>query len=114
MSIQDYQFGRIRIDGHEYTSDVIIYPEGVDDHWWRHEGHCLEAGDLSDVLNDPPRVLVIGTGFHGHMSVPKEILKSLMDKGVETHVAPTGEAVDDFNRLCREVPRVVAALHLTC
>lgn len=114
MSIQDYQFGHIRIDGHDYSSDVIIYPEGVNDHWWRGDGHLLAAADLSDILNDPPRVLVIGTGYHGHMVVPEEVIQRLNERGVETRVAPTAEAVADFNRLSREVPRVVAALHLTC
>lgn len=35
MAIEDYEFGRITIDGATYTSDVIIRPEGVDDSWWR-------------------------------------------------------------------------------
>jgi hypothetical protein len=33
MIIEAYRFGRIDIDGHAYTSDVIITPERVVDTW---------------------------------------------------------------------------------
>ena len=31
--IESYKFGEIVIDGTTYTSDVIIYPDNVDDKW---------------------------------------------------------------------------------
>jgi hypothetical protein len=43
--IESYDFGVLRIDGKEYHSDVIIYPESspggcrVDGSWWRKQGH---------------------------------------------------------------------------
>ena len=58
--IDSYEFGRIVIDGQEYTSDVIILPEGVRGNWWRQEGHVLKPGDLSTVLAAGPKALVIG------------------------------------------------------
>jgi hypothetical protein len=37
--IDKYSFGSITIDGRTYDTDVIIYPERIDDRWWRKEGH---------------------------------------------------------------------------
>lgn len=114
MKIRDYAFGRIDIDGTVYTSDVIVYPEHVQAHWRRQEGHSLSVEDLADVLRDPPRVLVIGTGHDGVMQVPEATLTALRTRGIEPRVMKTGEAAAEFNRLQREAARAVAALHLTC
>jgi len=114
MAVENYSFGHIRIDGKDYNADVIIYPQQVKDNWWRKQGHNLCPEDLADVLHEPPAVLVIGTGYYGRMQVPQETIDVLHAKGIETRVHPTSEAVEEFNRLQREMARVVAALHLTC
>jgi len=114
MKIRDYTFGRIDIDGTVYTSDVIVYPEHVQSHWRRQEGHSLSVDDLADVLRDPPQVLVIGTGHDGVLQVPAETLAALRTRGIEPRVMKTGEAVAELNRLQREAARVAAVLHLTC
>lgn len=114
MIIDEYAFGRIRIDGEEYGSDVIIYPDRVNATWWRKEGHRLDLEDLSEVLKKPPQMLVIGTGYFGRMVVPKKTLDTLHAQGVKTYVAQTPKAVEEFNRLQQEAASVVAALHLTC
>ena len=114
MTIDAYAFGEIRIDGKPYSSDVIIWPDHVKCPWWRGQGHVLAADDLVEVLAVPPRILVIGTGYYGRMAVPRETLSVLQAQGIELHVSPTREAVDEFNRLARECADVVAAFHLTC
>jgi hypothetical protein len=114
MEVRNYAFGRIDIDGTVYTSDVIIYPERVQERWWRQQGHRLSMDDLADVLRDPPQVLVIGTGYHGVMRVPAATLEALRARGIEPRVMKTREAVAELGRLRRESARVVAALHLTC
>lgn len=114
MTIDDYSFGRIRIDGQDYDRDVIVRPDRVEAGWWRREGHRLDLADLDDVLADPPGVLVIGTGYFGRMAVPRETREALRDKGIEVRAERTGKAVEAFNRLAAEHGRVVAALHLTC
>jgi hypothetical protein len=111
--IDDYQFGRIVIDGRTYTSDVIIYPDRVDASWWRQTGHRLVPEDLPDVLNDPPEVLVVGEGKPGLMSVPSAARRRFEDAGMEVIIEPTTQAWQTYNRLRLE-KRTVAALHLTC
>ena len=115
MSVEDYTFGRITIDGRHYAKDVLILPSGgVHSPWWRRQGHRLEPEDLGEILDDPPGDLVIGTGYYGNMAVPERTLQALRERGVEPHVARTSEAVAELARLQRQATRVAAALHLTC
>jgi len=114
MRIEDYRFGHLRIDGQTYSADVIVHGDRVRSPWWRARGHELAAADLADLLAQPPRVLVIGTGYHGRMRVLPETLAALQAKGIEVHTRRTGEAVDEFNRLAAAGRDVAAALHLTC
>jgi len=111
--IDAYSFGRIRIDGRDYTSDVIIYPGRVDASWWRRQGHLLQLADLADVLREPPEVLVVGTGASGVMKVTPEVEEIAAELGIRLLVRRSPEACQEYNRLHRE-SRTVACLHLTC
>jgi hypothetical protein len=117
--IESYDFGAMRIDGKEYHSDVIIYPEGsqggcrVDGSWWRKEGHRLDRADLHDVVKARPEVLVVGTGYYGCMKVPTETREFLKDAGIELCAEPTRQACEKYNQL-KDARKVAAALHLTC
>lgn len=114
MQIDHYTFGGISIAGRDYDADVIVFPDHVQDHWWRREGHRLGQEDLPSVLADPPGLLVIGTGYYGRMRVPDETLAAIRDRGIEVRIARTGDAVAEFNRRQKDYARTVAALHLTC
>lgn len=114
MRIETYDFGRIRIDGKTYTSDVIILPQQVRDSWWRSEGHRLQIEDLTDVISAKPDVLVVGTGYYGQMAVPAATRDFLEAEGIKVYTARTAEAVREFNELQKNIANVVAALHLTC
>jgi hypothetical protein len=114
MSIEDYRFGRVVIDGKSYTSDVIVFPDRVKDGWWRNEGHELCPADLREVVQGKPEVLVVGTGKSGLMRVLPKTEEYLEQQGIKLMVERTAEACQTFNRLCRSEEKVVAALHLTC
>ena len=111
--IESYSFGRIVINGHKYTSDVLVYPDGVQDGWRRKEGHNLCLEDLEDVLGRSPDVLIVGTGSFGKMKVPAEVKDELERRGIRVIAARTSEAVKRYNEMCGE-GQVIAALHLTC
>ncbi len=112
MRIDSYSFGRIVIQGEQFTTDVIIFPDRVYHPWWRKEGHLLQWEDLEEVLKNPPEVLFIGRGYSGVMEVPKALVERLERLGIEVHVGRTQEVVDLYNRT--EQRNKVAALHLTC
>jgi hypothetical protein len=111
--IESYEFGRIVIKGKRYATDVIIYPDHVEDNWWREEGHSLSPVDLWAVVQAKPEVLVVGTGRSGLMRVLPETEKYLREQGIRLIAERTTEAVRIYNQLCQST-RVVAALHLTC
>jgi len=114
MHIDHYTFGQIAVDGRDFQSDLIIFPERVQENWRRKEGHRLGRDDLQTILADKPDLLVIGTGYYGRMKVPQETLAALSQTGIPVRLAKTGDAVSEFNRLQQEYARIVAALHLTC
>jgi len=114
MTVEHYTSGRIVIDGRAYTSDVIVWPEGVDDTWWRAEGHYLTREDLEPILNKDPDVIIVGSGAQGNMEVPDEVRDYMEEQCSELHVEPTERACSLYNELAGGTRRVVAALHLTC
>jgi len=111
--IDSYRFGSIVIDGKQYTSDVIIYPDRVEGKWWREAGHSLVLADIPEILRNPPDVLVIGQGSVGRMDVMPKTRHQLQEAGIEVIAEMTGQACETYNHL-REKRRVAAALHLTC
>ena len=115
MRIDAYSFGSIRVDGVDYSNDVIILPDGVRAPWWRAAGgHVYAPEDLREVLDAAPEVVVLGTGNFGRVRVERATLEALSAAGSEVVVERTGQAVETFNRLADEGRGVAAALHLTC
>jgi hypothetical protein len=115
--IADYGFGSITIGQHSFTTDVIIRPESVRDHWWRKTGHSVCLDDLGEVLADPPARLLLGQGHTGLMRVPEGVRTALEERGIEVAVMPTAEAVKVWNEwLDAEGAGLdaAAAFHLTC
>lgn len=111
--IEDYSFGRIVIDGKEYTSDVMIYPDHVDDSWWRKEGHRLDVVDIEKAIKEKPEILIIGTGASGLMEVPTQVESYITSRGIKLVVDTTKNACDAYNRLFK-TGATIAGLHLTC
>jgi hypothetical protein len=112
--IESYSFGQVTIDGREYTADVIIYSDHVDDTWWRAEGHRCCLADLPGVWRHHPAALVIGTGDPGLMRVDDDLKEYCAGNAIELIVLPTAQAVDAFNQRRSNTITVIAALHLTC
>jgi len=111
--IDGYSFGSIRIDGKEYRSDVIIYPDRVDSSWWRKQGHRLSIEDLTDALAANPEILIVGKGAYDCMSIPPETQAHVESLGIKLLAQNTKEACETHNELS-ETARVVTCLHLTC
>ncbi len=114
LRIDSYEFGRVVVDGCEYRADVIILPERVVADWWRVEGHGLAPEDLKEVVAAEPKVLVVGTGGYGAMSVPNDTVTYLEGRGIKVEAHDTAKAVRRYNDLAAQGQRVAAGLHLTC
>ena len=112
--IESYSFGRIVVDGKEYTTDLIIFSDRVKDGWWRKQGHRLHIEDIEDVVEERPDVLVVGTGYWGLMRVPAETKKYIEERGIELIIQPTKQACKTYNELIRSGKEAAAAFHLSC
>jgi hypothetical protein len=111
--IESYRFGRIVIDGHPYSKDLLILPTGVIPNWRRTHGHEVNPLDLKLVLDAAPELLVIGSGAHGRMQVQTATFEILKKSGIDVRVQKTPQACELFNAE-RLGTRTAAALHLTC
>jgi hypothetical protein len=117
MKINDYDFGRIVIDDTEYSTDILIFPDRVEDNWWRRKGHELNLEDIQEILLKNPKVLVIGTGYSGRMVVSESVVKEISSRGIKVIIEPTKEAVEIYNKLVEKEGGekvITAAFHLTC
>ena len=115
MRIESYSFGRIRIDGVGYNTDVILLRGQVISPWWRSAGgHLFAPGDLSVVIEAAPEVVCLGTGAFGRVKVEAATLEAFAGNGTEVLQHRTPRAVEEFNRLSAAGGHVAAALHLTC
>ena len=111
--IDAYRFGCMVVDGKQYTSDLIIFPDRVFDGWWRKKGHQLCVDDITEILNKVPEVLVVGTGYEGLMKILSEVKERLTSKGVTLIAEKTSTAYKTFNTLVK-TKQVVGAFHITC
>ena len=112
--IEEYEFGRIVIQGKLYTSDVIVHKNGVEEGWWRKEGHKVCMDDIKRILDLNPEIVVFGTGAYGRVKVEDEVIKYLKKNGIDVYVLETEEAVKLFESLLKQGKNVVLAAHLTC
>ncbi len=114
MHIDDYAFGHMTVDGQAYEKDLVLLPDRVRANWWRDEGHRLAPADLEDVFEAEPEVLVIGTGAHGVMRVPRQTRQAVEEAGIELVAEKTARAAEHYNELAASGRRVAAGFHLTC
>jgi hypothetical protein len=110
--IDSYHFGSIKIDGKEYTHDVIVAGNKVKS-WWRNTSHEVTINDVEPILEEKPALVIFGTGESGVCRVFQETIEYLERQGIKNLVLKTPEAVEEFNRRISE-KGVVGAFHLTC
>ncbi|WP_456477882.1 Mth938-like domain-containing protein [Geoglobus ahangari] len=112
--VEEYEFGRIVINGREYREDVIVHRNGVEEGWWRKEGHRVCLDDIKRIMQLNPEVVVFGTGAYGRMRVDEEVRRFLKERGVEVIEDESFSAVRIFESLLRSGRNAVLAIHLTC
>jgi hypothetical protein len=115
VKIEEYEYGRIVVDGREETQDLIITPDGLHPRWWREDGHSLCWDDLGDVIDSPADLLIVGTGTRGNMRPAPELDDRLDERGIACEVLRSHEAVERWNEVVeRDDARPALAIHLTC
>lgn len=106
--------GCMTVDGTRYCRDLKIVEGKVFSDWWRQEGHRLDRNDIEDILQQKPRIVVVGTGYAGQRRIPRSLQEGLAHEDIQLIAEITQEAVKTFNRLKRQGKSVAGAFHLTC
>jgi len=114
MTVNNYSFGKININGKVYTHDVIIMPDSIKSNWWRSQSHLLTLRDIQEIIDNKPDILIIGTGKLGLMKVKKEVIDYCKNHKIKLIIENTSEATKEFNSLSQSNNKIIAALHLTC
>ena len=112
--IEEYGFGRIRINGREFTSDLLLRNREILPEWWRKQGHGCTLEDILPALAHDPAVFVLGTGSSGLLKPDPGLEDALAARGIELVIMPTAKAVARYNRLLSSGVSCAAGLHLTC
>jgi hypothetical protein len=115
LRIDSYSFGRMTIGGRDFTSDLIIFPDGrIQGSWWRMRGHRLAAADIVKVIEAAPQKVIIGTGANGLMRVSENLLATCKRRAIDVEAVDTGAAVARFNEAIQAGTSVAACFHLGC
>ncbi|MCU0587558.1 MAG: MTH938/NDUFAF3 family protein [Syntrophobacteraceae bacterium] len=112
--IEHFRFGSMTIDGRQYQSDLKIVDGQVVPDWWRREGHWADVGDMQDILDARPEILVVGMGSPGRLNLAEDLRQVLAERKIRLVEEPTEEAVNSFNRFWEAGRKVAGAFHLTC
>ncbi|MBU0972519.1 MAG: hypothetical protein KKC20_17870 [Proteobacteria bacterium] len=113
--ISSYAFGKIMIGAQEFTSDLILFPNGkIKANWVRKQGHLLSLDDLDSLVLEKPDLVLAGTGAHGRMALDPLLTEKLTAMGIEITALPTDKAIHCFNQSRMQTRRIYACFHLTC
>lgn len=122
--IEHYSWGKFIISGEEHSENDdsrkgkgkdIKLIEGKVKKWKERKGHVLKTSMVEDVLGKNIKILVIGTGAYGALTVPEEVIRYLYENGIEkVLIENTPEASRKYNELYREDEKVALLAHGTC
>jgi hypothetical protein len=116
MEIQNFSFGTIRIDGIDYTEDIVLRDGKVclrDKIRSREYREAFGHTPLSLKENIPWQCerLIVGTGVDGKLPVLPEVSQEAKRRRIELLVVTTPQAIE---LLRKPDGRANAILHLTC
>ncbi len=112
MQIEDYSYGRVRIDGKVFENDLVVYPDKIAADWYRKEEERVSPVDIRDVLDYQPAMLIVGQGDSPVMVLTPETRSVLGMLKIPFVERPTGEAVLIFNEYQQEGTKAVGLFHL--
>jgi len=114
MTVQDYSFGSVTIDGKQYTEDIVVdrgkikkRKKKASKPYRSRFGHT----PLSTEENIPwqCRTLVIGRGASSSLPIMDEVTETAGERNVELVLLPTADALHHLNDAHTNL-----VLHLTC
>jgi hypothetical protein len=112
------EFGKIVVDGKEYSKDIIIKKGKVEKRKKKASKEFKEKNGhtpLTDKEEIPwkCKTLLIGTGFEGALPIDENVHKKASKRGVELKIMKTGDLINHINEL-EIMDDINAIIHITC
>jgi len=115
--IKALAWGRIEVEGVGTFRDAKVFPSGAREWDWNETGTAHEPGiqptDVAELLDHGATTIMLSQGVLSRLYVCPQTLRLLAERRVRTHVLPTAEAVELYNRL-RDREPVAGLFHTTC
>lgn len=109
--ITAYEPGEVKVRAQTFAQSLIIRPGRLDTEWPVSNAANLRSADFKPLLEDPPEVLLLGTGERQVFPDPG-VFATLMDLAVGFEVMDNAAACRTYNILLAEDRRVALALIL--
>ena len=116
--IKSTEFGSIRIGGKTYDHDIIIRLDGAVKKRKKKlskviygTSHTVSLDEARHVYDKGAKLLVVGSGQNGLLSLSKEAKEYLEKKKCRIDLSPTGDAVSRWNDA---KGKAIGLFHITC
>lgn len=110
-------WGQIEIEGVGKFKDAKVFPGGAREWDWGETGTAHKPGiqpaDVDELLAHGATTIVLSQGRLRQLHVCPQTLRLLQERGVQTYVLRTLEAVELYNQL-RDREQVAGLFHTTC
>ncbi len=116
--IDSFNFGFIVVDEKQYSSDIIILPDGIvkerNSGKGRLGSHSITRSEVEALVRVQPDVILIGTGVHGMARLARDAEFYLMEPKLNLVLLPSPEVVRKYNHYVEDGEKVAALIHVTC
>lgn len=119
MIINEIKFGKIVVDGIKYHQ-ILISGEKVKERDSAKldktfgTSHKMGDWEKENLLENNPKLIVIGDGFYGAFETPEDFIQTCKNKNIELIVLHTPAAVKKFQELKDKNKKINALFHTTC
>ena len=119
--IDHVSWGTLEVEEVDDTTtykDAKLWPGGSRQWDWSETGTShvpgIQTADVKELVDKGADVVVLSKGMNRRLQIQSDTLEWLDDRGVETEVLETSEAVERYNELADEGEDVGALIHSTC
>jgi hypothetical protein len=116
--IDSFNFGFIVVDDKQYTSDVVILPDGTVKERTPGKGrlgsHSIARSEIEALTRVQPDVILIGTGVQGIARLAHDAEFYLTEPNLNVTMLPSPQIVKKYNQYAEEGEKVAALIHVTC
>ena len=116
MEIDDFSFGRIKVDGVTYEHDVVLDQGKIRKRKKKPSKQFRDAFGHTPLSAEEEipwkcRRLIIGTGVYGNLPVMDDVKREAARHKIELVILPTAEAIKALRKPSKGTN---AVLHVTC